>query len=163
MTPSSEGDDVIGGWCSGWLFERLESQQFVAVVFVLFSAQGDLGGQAALQIVDQGVEAINATPAGRYALGPPPTEGVVVYSFTPSIEGASRSEGESFTPSSKGDGKTGGWCPFLHPLLRGGRCNRGVVFGVVIRGVGKSVTCRGSTRTVFGAERFRGASRSSGR
>ena len=55
----------------------MESQQFVAVVFVLFSAQGDLGGQAALQIVDQGIEAVYATPAVRFALGPPPRRGLI--------------------------------------------------------------------------------------
>ena len=58
FTPSSEGVNVIGGWCLGWLFERLESQQFVAVVLVLFSAQGDLSGQAALQVLDQGLKAV---------------------------------------------------------------------------------------------------------
>ena len=46
----------------GWLFEGLESQQFVAVVLILFSAQGDLSGQATPQIVDQGIKAIYATP-----------------------------------------------------------------------------------------------------
>ena len=52
--PSLEGDGETGGW----LFEGLEGEEFVAVVFVLFSAQGDLGGQAALQVVDQGGEAV---------------------------------------------------------------------------------------------------------
>ena len=39
----------------------MEGQQFVAVVFILFPAQSDLGGQADIQVVDQGVEAVNAT------------------------------------------------------------------------------------------------------
>jgi len=54
ITPSSEGVGEIGGW----LTEGVEGQQFVAVVFVLFSAQGDLGGQAALQVIDQGIKAV---------------------------------------------------------------------------------------------------------
>ena len=36
----------------------LEGEEFVAVVFVLFSAQGDPGGQAPLQVVHQGVKAV---------------------------------------------------------------------------------------------------------
>jgi len=54
ITPSSEGVGEIGGW----LTEGVEGQQFVAVVFILFPAQGDLSGQAALQVVDQRVEAV---------------------------------------------------------------------------------------------------------
>ena len=53
-----EGVDAIGGW----LIEGLEGEKFVAVGLVLFTAQGDLGGQAALQVIDQGVKAIYATP-----------------------------------------------------------------------------------------------------
>ena len=51
MTPSVEGE--LGGG-----FEGLECQQFVSVVFILFSTGGDLSRKAALEVVDQGVEAI---------------------------------------------------------------------------------------------------------
>ena len=40
------------------LFEWGEGEQFVAVVFVLLASCGDLGGQAALQVVGQSVEAV---------------------------------------------------------------------------------------------------------
>ena len=58
FTPASEGVDVIGGWCLGWLVEGLEGEEFVAVGLVLFAAQGDLGGQAALEVVDQGIKSV---------------------------------------------------------------------------------------------------------
>lgn len=63
---TSEGDGVTGGW----LFEGFEVEQFVAVVFVLFSAQGDLSRQAALEIVNQGFKAVLSTPPCMHY--PPP-------------------------------------------------------------------------------------------
>ena len=40
------------------IVEGFKGEEAIAVVFVLFSAEGDLGGQAALQVLDQRVEAV---------------------------------------------------------------------------------------------------------
>ena len=60
----------VNPWRGPPLKRGFEVEQFVAVVFVLFAAEGDLSRQAALHVVEQGFKAVLSTPPCMHY--PPP-------------------------------------------------------------------------------------------